>query len=117
GLLLHENGTLVRLSSNAPVLGMFDDWKCADAELALAPNDLLLLYTDGITETTNDHGQEFSEARLTELLRAKRNLPPQELLENVMETIRTFSNRELDDDITLVVSRCRSNCKITGRAQ
>ena len=111
GLLLHEDGTLVRLSSNAPVLGMFNDWKCADAELRLAPNDLLLLYTDGITETTNDHGQEYSETRLTELLRAKRHLSPQQLLENVLDTIRTFSNRELQDDITVVVARCRSIAK------
>ena len=111
GLLLHEDGTLVRLSSNAPVLGMFNDWKCADVELRLAPNDLLLLYTDGVTETTNDHGQEFSETRLTELLRARRHLSPQQLLENVLDTIRTFSNRELQDDITLVVARCRSIAK------
>jgi len=34
------------------LLGMFNDWKCANADLTLAANDLLLLYTDGITENS-----------------------------------------------------------------
>jgi serine phosphatase RsbU (regulator of sigma subunit)/predicted enzyme related to lactoylglutathione lyase len=105
-LLLRRNGVLERLDSNSTVLGMFSQWECADAEAELAPGDTLLLYTDGVTEAVGDDGCEFGEEGLIKVLRAERHLPVERLLETILEKVRSFSRREQEDDITLVVARC-----------
>ena len=74
-LLLRREGPLERLDSGSTILGMFDDWDCASAETELAPGDTLLLFTDGITEATNQDGREFGEEGLIEVIRAERHLP------------------------------------------
>jgi serine phosphatase RsbU (regulator of sigma subunit)/predicted enzyme related to lactoylglutathione lyase len=105
GLLLRRDQSLERLESTCTVLGAFDRWECAMAEVRLAPGDALLLYTDGITETVGDDGREFGEAGLLELLRTHRHLPVPQLLERILKSLQEFSGREQEDDITLVIAR------------
>jgi serine phosphatase RsbU (regulator of sigma subunit) len=70
GLLLRQNGALERLDSTCTVLGIFPQWECITGERPLCPGDTLALYTDGLTESFNDAGQEFGEERLATSLRA-----------------------------------------------
>jgi sigma-B regulation protein RsbU (phosphoserine phosphatase) len=107
-LLLRSDNTLDRLSSTATVLGMFEEWECATGERRLFAGDTLMLYTDGITESFNDAGEEFGERRLVEALRRARHRPSSELLSHIVEQVREFSPREQSDDITLIVARCTS---------
>ena len=71
-LLLRSDNALERLASTCTVLGLFKEWDCAVAERRLFPGDTLALYTDGITESFNDAGEEFGEHRLVESLRRHR---------------------------------------------
>src|SRR5262245_34073960 len=80
GLLLRSDGTLDRLHTTATVIGFFDDWKCAIGEHALRSGDLLVLYTDGVTESFNASGDEFGAEGLLDGRRRRRYLPAGALL-------------------------------------
>jgi phosphoserine phosphatase RsbU/P len=107
--LLLRDDTLERLDSTCTVLGLFQEWDCSIEERRLFPGDILALYTDGITESLNDAGEEFGEPRLIEALRQNRDRSPQALLSAIVDEVRRFSPREQHDDITLIVGKCRGN--------
>ncbi len=106
-LLLRRDNTLERLDSTATVLGLFEQWDCSIGERNLFAGDILALYTDGITESFNRQEEDFGEQRLIEALRRHRNQSPSELLSSIVEEVRQFSPDEQNDDITLIVARCR----------
>jgi catechol 2,3-dioxygenase-like lactoylglutathione lyase family enzyme len=107
GLLLRRDQTIERLHSTGTVLGLFKDWDCSIEEQPLFSGDTLVLYTDGVSESFNDAGEEFGEARLIDVLVRHRDLPSQELLGVIVDEVRQFSRREQSDDITLIVAKCR----------
>ena len=107
-LLLHGDGTLEGLPSTSPVLGFFQEWDCVFEERRLSPGDTLALYTDGITEALDEHGEEFGEARLMQSLRRRRSLPLRALLDAILDDVRQFSPHEQYDDLTLIVARPKS---------
>ena len=95
-----------RLRSTCTVMGLFEDWHCEIAEVQLAPGDMLVLYTDGITEATNADGEEFGESRLLATLGSNFHLPVGPLLQAIVEAVQQFSRgSEQQDDITLVIAR------------
>jgi serine phosphatase RsbU (regulator of sigma subunit)/catechol 2,3-dioxygenase-like lactoylglutathione lyase family enzyme len=106
GLILRSDGTLDRLASTCTVLGLFDDWKCSIGESGLFPGDTLIMFTDGVTESFNDRGEEFGERRLVESLRQHCDLQPHALMNCILEDVQQFSPHEQHDDITLLVARC-----------
>ena len=111
-LVLHSNGdteSIQHLSSTCTVLGLLENWQSQVAEVQLKAGDLFVLYTDGITEATNAEGEEFGEERLVATLRRLSRLSPAEVMEGVVHEVRQFSRGEQQDDITLVVARCRVN--------
>jgi serine phosphatase RsbU (regulator of sigma subunit) len=107
-LLRRADGRIERLAATATVLGLFENWECAAEEVRLVPGDVLVLYSDGVTEAANDAGEEFGEARLIETLCAQPYLPAPALLEALLAAVEEFSHGQQADDITLVVARCRS---------
>ena len=106
-LVVRADGNCERLDSTATVLGVFPDWECELGDCQLADGDALTLYTDGITEAFNG-AEEFGEARLIESLKCSRERGPAEMLQCVVDGVRDFSGREQQDDITLVVAKCRT---------
>jgi serine phosphatase RsbU (regulator of sigma subunit) len=107
-LLRRADGGIERLTATATVLGLFEKWECAAEEVRLAPGDILVLYSDGVTEAASDRGEEFGEPRLIETLCAQPHLPAPALLEALLAAVEEFSHGQQADDITLVVARCRS---------
>ena len=69
---------------------------------------MLVLYTDGVTESFNASGEEFGEERLLDALRRYRGLPTGPLLDSIVDDVRRFSPHEQYDDITMIVARCRT---------
>jgi serine phosphatase RsbU (regulator of sigma subunit)/catechol 2,3-dioxygenase-like lactoylglutathione lyase family enzyme len=106
GLVLRGDDSLDRLESTASVLGLFGDWDCAIGERRLGRGDLFVLYTDGVTESFNEAGDEFGEERLVESVRRRRHQPSQAMLQSIVEDVRSFSPHEQYDDITLIVAKC-----------
>lgn len=106
-LLLRSDNTLERLESTGSVLGLFHDWDCLIEERSLCSGDTLAVYTDGITESFNEAGEEFGAERLIDSLRRHRHLPPQGIIAAVVDEVRRFSAHEQHDDITLTIAKCR----------
>jgi sigma-B regulation protein RsbU (phosphoserine phosphatase) len=101
-VLLEAAGMTRSLPPTAPVLGLLTEWKAAAAELLLAKGDLLLLFSDGITEAGRTRGEEFGETRLAEALRTRRRLPVSEILSSLVSAVLTFADEAHEDDLTLV---------------
>jgi phosphoserine phosphatase RsbU/P len=91
-----------RLLPTAPVLGILAEWRAAVAETRFAPGDLLLLFSDGVTEAGRTSGDEFGEARLAEAMRARRRLPLAELLSALVGVVEAHAGGAHEDDLTLV---------------
>jgi len=107
GLLLREDGQLERLEPTCTVLGLFKGWDCSAGEWNLSPGDTVAFYTDGVTESFSPDGEEFGESRLVDALRRHRNLPLPNLLASLVDTVRSFSPHEQQDDITMLVAKCK----------
>jgi sigma-B regulation protein RsbU (phosphoserine phosphatase) len=106
-LLFRANGSLECLASASTVIGLFPDWECVTRHITLAPGDLLVVYTDGVTEATDASDNEFGEARLIETVRAHSHDSPEQLLLHIQDAVQKFSAGEQFDDLTLVIARCR----------
>lgn len=108
-VLLHHDGDFERLDSTSTVLGLSSAWDCGVRERQLIPGDVLVLYTDGVSESFNEEGEEFGEPRLVAALQRDRELGPQSLLASLASELRRFSPHEQHDDITLIAARCVEN--------
>lgn len=108
GLILRNDGTVERLDSNNTVLGLFESWHCSLSSAQLGSGDLLAIYTDGITESSDSDGEEFGEERLVDALRCCRSMHARELSAGIIKKILEFSNGNQFDDLTLIVAR--RNC-------
>jgi serine phosphatase RsbU (regulator of sigma subunit) len=95
------------LGATATVLGLFEQWCCEVEEVQLGPGDILVLYTDGITEAANTSGEEFGELRLRETVSGGMELPVTQLQQRVLDAVLQFSQGKQDDDITIVIAQSR----------
>ena len=107
--LVRSNATAERLAATATVLGLFEKWEPSLCEVEIAPGDVLVIYTDGITEADNSAGEEFGENRLLETIRTHLALPVSSILGAIVSAALEFSGGEgrMRDDLTLVVARGR----------
>jgi sigma-B regulation protein RsbU (phosphoserine phosphatase) len=103
-MLVREEGVQELCESRGIALGVVPDVSIAATTLDLRHGDILVLYTDGVTEAFNDQNEAFGEERLKEFLRANRARPAQAVLEGLVAEIRAFTGTApQSDDITLVV--------------
>ncbi|MFA4876816.1 MAG: SpoIIE family protein phosphatase [Methanoregula sp.] len=87
-------------------LGVIPEILAASHSLTLEQGDILLMYTDGVTEAFNEQDMDFGEDRLAGYLEKNRSLPAREILDGLLAEIRQFrGNASQSDDITLLVLR------------
>ena len=109
-LLLRADGTVERLKSTGTVLGMFDRWNGSVGEVTLAPDDMLVLVTDGILEADQSGKGEFGELRLLSAIMRFRHLEPAALIRAIARDVRLTCGKRPFDDATIVALRAhRSN--------
>ena len=104
-LLLCADDSIQHLESTATVLGLFKNFECGIETVQLHRDDLLVLYTDGVTEAASFDGEEFGESRMVASLRADRTLAAGQLVEQLIQAVVEFSPGEQGDDITVVVGK------------
>lgn len=104
--ILVHNGVATRLEVNGLVVGAFDFAKYDESRVVLESGDLLVLFTDGITEPENEYGEMFGEDRLTELAVKNAHLDDTALAQMMIDAAKNWTNSaELQDDMTLLVMR------------
>ena len=107
-LLIYRSSTdlIESLPTSGTWLGIADDIGEAlmDEEIEFSSGDMLVLFTDGITEATNAQDEMFGPARLIQLVRDHRKSSPQAVVDQIIHAVRDFAKKP-DDDYTLLVMR------------
>jgi sigma-B regulation protein RsbU (phosphoserine phosphatase) len=104
-ILIH-NGSSTLLDINGTVVGAFPSSKYDESKVELHAGDLLVCYTDGITEPENEYGEMFGEGRLIELVSKNADRDDHRVIEAVMDAVRQWTGApELSDDMTVLLAR------------
>jgi sigma-B regulation protein RsbU (phosphoserine phosphatase) len=99
-------GDIQTLNAPGIALGIFRDAELEDRDIQVAPGDLLVFYTDGVTEGMYASRDLFGEERLQATVAANANANAQEVLDAILDAVREFAGEgEQSDDLTLFVVR------------
>ncbi len=112
GYILDGRGAVKStLSSTGIPLGLFSEWDCDPrAEISLEPGDLVVLVTDGVSETENDKGDVFGVDRTLEFIRNHRHEAAQDIVRGLYQNVRSFAGRaRQNDDITAIICKMFSS--------
>jgi len=103
-LLVPGNGRpIVNVTCGGLLLGAFTSLGLAEIEVELEPGDLLLLYTDGVTDAADETGERFGEPRLYATLDATRGRSAHEVVAGIRDAVAAFRGAvEPTDDVTIV---------------
>ena len=104
--VLIRDGSSTLLEVNGTVVGAFPQSRYEESNIELRSGDLLVCYTDGITEPENEYGEMFGEERLIELVSKNSDRDDSKIIETVMESVRQWTGApELSDDMTILLAR------------
>ena len=104
-LLRWREGKLDRIESNGLLFGVVPDPDYPVCDLPIHSGDRFLLYTDGVIEPENAHGDSFGDKKLDEVVRNNQSRPASELVDQLISEMRIWQPASLahQDDITLIV--------------
>ena len=104
GIVLRGDGSVTLLETTGMPLGMFARAGYEEGQTQLAPGDLLMLYSDGVTEAEDIHEEQFGMGRVIDVLRAHREQPASGIVEQMLRRIDEFAGAAPQhDDITLMI--------------
>ena len=104
--MLVRKGCVDRLDVNGTVVGAFSFAKFTESRVDLESGDLLVFFTDGITEPENEYGEMFGEERLADLVVRNAHRGEDEIIALVLESVRQFARAgEAQDDMTILLAR------------
>ena len=105
-IMVRNNGSVELLESNGGILGVHEQFTFEESSIPFSPGDMLVLYTDGITEAENFHGAMFGEERLTEYFKNRKDESFDNILDILLSEIQSFSEKpDLEDDTTVIALR------------
>jgi serine phosphatase RsbU (regulator of sigma subunit) len=105
-LLFRKDRMVESLEPTGGVLGVHEDFTYEERSLEMSQGDLLLLYTDGVSEAENQQGEMFEEKRLIEFIRRRSASSLEIILDSLIDKVREFSGKkELGDDFTVISIR------------
>jgi sigma-B regulation protein RsbU (phosphoserine phosphatase) len=106
-LFRSKTGALTPLNSSCPPIGLSAEEICELASADLSPGDLVVFYTDGVTEAQNRLGEEFGTERLSATVRRGSSLSAEDLMIDIYNTAADFCGDDFNDDVTIVVVKCQ----------
>jgi len=105
-LLIRASGKVEWLTGGGPVLGIVPDACYEEVRCILNSGDVAVLYSDGVTDATNAHDEDFGEARLSEVLQLVHHDSADSILSALTTAVKDWAaGTPAPDDITLVVVR------------
>jgi sigma-B regulation protein RsbU (phosphoserine phosphatase) len=103
-IIVRADGSLDSLATGGVVLGLFEHGAYEQAATALGRGDVLVVFSDGVTETWNRQDEEFGDVRLADLIRQRRDLDAAGLEGEILRELDLFSQgTKATDDRTLIV--------------
>lgn len=102
-VLVRADGSVERLEATATVLGVFKQWTSDERSVELQPGDVVILFTDGVTEAGVTSGAEFGEDGLLALVQSARADSAEQLADRIVSAVEG----DRHDDVTAVVLRAR----------
>lgn len=101
-MLLRDDKIEVLESTSNPAIGVMERINYNSKELQLKPNDLIIMFTDGVSEAQNTENEEYGEERIKEVILKNSNNTPEELNNAIFNSLEDFrGNAEQFDDITI----------------
>ena len=106
---ISADGRVEPLMPTGPVLGVAEGVRYKEMTVQLAPDDLCVMFTDGVTEAhfPQEAHEQFGEQRLEKLLVDTRDQPVESIGSQILFEVETFARGERVDDITLIVFRTK----------
>ncbi|HWZ98693.1 MAG TPA: PP2C family protein-serine/threonine phosphatase [Candidatus Dormibacteraeota bacterium] len=101
-----STGALTRLNSSCPPLGLSAEEICELVSADLSPGDVVVFYTDGVTEAGNGGGEEFGMERLSAAVRSGSSLSAEDLMSSIYNAAADFCGDDFNDDVTILVVKC-----------
>ena len=106
--LLIRRDQVLRLDTNGTVVGAFPFSTYEESSIQLESGDLLVCYTDGITEPENEYGEMFGEDRLIDIVSRNAGQDEAKIISSVIDAVLEWTgSSELQDDMTLLLARRR----------
>jgi serine phosphatase RsbU (regulator of sigma subunit) len=103
-LLLRNSGTTETLGTSGIALGVIEEAQYHESQVLLAENEVVVCYTDGVTEAINADEEEYGVARLTEVVQRLRGRSAEVLVQAILSDLAAHTgDRPAFDDVTLVV--------------
>jgi len=96
------------LQTGGPPLGIFPDTEFQVGRLVMQPGDMMVLFSDGITDAGESSEREFGQARLEATVKEHCEEPLDEIRQHILTAVRDWSGEEVEDDMTLLLIRARS---------
>jgi serine phosphatase RsbU (regulator of sigma subunit) len=101
-----KTGALTRLDSSCPPIGLSPEEICELASENLRTGDVLVFYTDGVTEAENQLGEEFGMERLSASVLRGSSLSAEDLMSSIHNAAADFCSDDFNDDVTILVVKC-----------
>jgi sigma-B regulation protein RsbU (phosphoserine phosphatase) len=100
----HVDGRMEYLLEGGVALGTFENSKYEERPLGLNPGDIIVFYTDGVTEAKNEKEEEFGTKRLKQVINDSYHLSASEIQNNIYQAVKDFTgNLPQADDLTMIV--------------
>ena len=104
--ILLRHGQVQRFNVDGTIVGSFPKVTYDASCIAIEPGDLLVFFTDGVTEPENEYGEQFGDDRLIELIQRNAHRDSSEIIQAVSHAVRQWTGSpELQDDLTLLLAR------------
>jgi sigma-B regulation protein RsbU (phosphoserine phosphatase) len=108
-LVRGDGGDTIWLHASCTPVGMSPEMDCSLEEITLAPGDVMVWYTDGLTDASNRDAKEFGTERLLESVRVHSGGSAREICDDLWRDVAAFTQRDsLDDDLTLMVIKMKN---------
>ncbi len=103
-MYLSDNGKINKLDVGGTVLGFLEHSNYEEEIISMRPGDILVIYSDGITEAVNPEEEDFDEWRLEEVIKKYSNKTSQEIIDKIIKEVKNFTSNDFQqDDMTLLV--------------
>jgi sigma-B regulation protein RsbU (phosphoserine phosphatase) len=114
--IIRDDNTVTELQVGGPLLGVFAGAPYEEETVTMKDGDLLIAFTDGVSEAMNNRDQEFGEDRIIEIAQRIHREPPGTILQVLEKEVAAFrGNRPLEDDFTLLLVKAEPQTRLGDR--